>query len=277
MSTHNHDQNKVLLSIKDEIATLTLNRPQVRNAFDDVTIQLLNQHIEHLAQNEQVKILLLRGQGDHFCAGADVQWMQKMQTYSLSQNQEDALKFAKLMHNLFNFPKPVICFVHGAVYGGGIGLAACSDIVIASDNAQFCFSEVKLGLVPAVISPYIIAAIDARQAKRYMLTAEVFDAKTAKNLGLVHEIADVMIANLSQVEDILQAWIDILQKNGPEALMKCKALFQHFNTNPKFDEEALTFTASLIAEIRVSKEGQEGLKAFLEKRKPNWQTNRNKK
>jgi methylglutaconyl-CoA hydratase len=237
----------------------------------------LNQHLEQLAQNEQVKILILRGQGDHFCAGADAQWMQKIETYSLSQNQDDALKFANLMHNLFNFPTPVICFVHGVVYGGGIGLVACSDIVIASDNAQFFFSEVKLGLVPSVISPYIIAAIGSRPAKRYMLTAEIFNATTAKNLGLVHEISEVMIANLSQVENILQSWIETLQKNGPKALMKCKELFKHFNSNPKFGEEALTYTANLIAERRVSKEGQEGLKAFLEKRKPSWQTKRTKK
>lgn len=190
------DTDPIKFEITQGVAYLTLNRPQVRNAFDDITIASLTHHLMTLQHDDTVKILILSGAGDHFCAGADIQWMQKSVAYTREENHRDALNLARLLYTFYHFSKPTLAYVQGSAFGGALGLLACSDIVLADPSAIFCFAEVKLGLIPAIVSPYVIRAIKERAAKRYMLTAEAFDADTAKNLGLVQEV--VPLANKTE-------------------------------------------------------------------------------
>jgi methylglutaconyl-CoA hydratase len=247
------------------IATLTLNRPEVHNAFDDSVINSLIQHLEAVADDPAVRVLVLRSEGKNFSAGADLNWMRRMASNSHQENLVDARGLGRLMQCLNDLPKPTIALVQGAAYGGAVGLAACCDLVVATQTSQFCLSEVRIGLVPAVISPYVVRAIGERQSRRYFLTAEAFSATQAKEWGLVHE----MVETADQFDAIKETLINKLLNNSPMAIKAAKELIFSVSSKP-ITADVIEATAGCIADIRVSTEGQEGLSAFLEKRKPSW-------
>lgn len=254
----------LLVEFENGVTTLTLNRPEVNNAFDDKVIELLIMALDDCNADDEVKVVKLKGAGKHFSAGADLNWMRRMADLDYSANREDAGQLARLMSTLYNLNKPTIAEVHGASYGGAVGLVSCCDIAIAAERSSFCLSEVKIGLTPAVISPYVVKAMGERQARRYFISAEVIDAQKALDLELVHEV--VPADELTQRVDDL---ITLMLKNGPKAMGISKALVQKV-ANEKLDENLNHYTRDLIAEVRVSEEGQEGLTAFLEKRKAGW-------
>ncbi|GHG67375.1 gamma-carboxygeranoyl-CoA hydratase [Alishewanella longhuensis] len=246
------------------VASLVLNRPEVHNAFDDLMIAELIAQLDSLAADNRVKVLVLKSNGKNFSAGADLNWMRSMAKKDYQQNLDDAAGLASLMHKLDTFPKPTLVLVQGAAFGGAVGLVACCDIALAEENASFCLSEVKIGLIPAVISPYVMRALGERQSRRYFLTAERFNATTAATLGLVHQVVSNDTLE-NQAEPLVQA----LLQNSPAAVSAAKNLLQQIY-NKNINNEVIAHTTQAIAEIRVSAEGQEGLSAFLEKRKPNW-------
>jgi methylglutaconyl-CoA hydratase len=246
------------------IATLTLNRPEVHNAFDDALISELNTALAYYSLHPDVRLLVLRSTGKSFSAGADLAWMQRMASYSQEENLRDAGELERLMAAIYNFPRPTLAVVQGAAYGGAVGLISCCDIAIGSDKATFSLSEAKLGLAPAVISPYVIAAIGTRQASRYFLTAERFSAERAEAIGLLHECVAPEV-----LEGSVSSLVDTLLANGPIALMACKTIIRKIGHASSTDIRV--FTTELIAGLRTSVEGQEGLRAFLEKRAPGWQ------
>jgi len=246
------------------IASVILNRPEQHNVFDDGMIAELIELLGNLEQDDRIRVLVLRAAGKSFSAGADLNWMRRMADYDLAKNTDDAMQLAKLMRRLHCFPKPTIALVQGAAYGGGVGLIACCDIAIASPMASFCLSEVKLGLIPAVISPYVIEAIGVRASRRYMLTAERFDAEQACRLGLVHEVVEAQ-----DLDAKLDSIVESLLAAGPAAQAAAKDLIRMVS-NKAINDELIRDCAHRIARIRASSEGREGLSAFLEKRKPNW-------
>lgn len=247
-------------------AWLILNRPEVHNAFDAGLIAALIEALEALAGDDAVRALVLTGQGSTFSAGADLHWMRGMAKASEAENLADSLELARLMRTLNFFPKPTIARVNGSAYGGGVGLVACCDIAIGVEGAKFSLSEVKLGLVPAVISPYVVAAIGARQARRLFQTAEVFEAPEAARLGLLHRC--VPAAGLDEAVERELHW---LGKGGPIAQAEAKTLALRMGGMTREEAERIdTGNARLIARLRVSPEGQEGLVAFLDKRAPRW-------
>ncbi len=246
------------------VATLWLDRPELHNAFDDALIAALTAELGRLASDETVRVLVLAGRGKSFSAGADLNWMKRMAGYTEAENRRDADALAGLMRTLDAFPKPTLARVHGAAFGGGVGLVACCDIAVAAETAGFCLSEVKLGLIPAVISPYVVAAIGARAARRYFLTAETFDAATAKRFGLLHEVAPAEL-----FDEALEAILAPLLAAGPRAQTESKALIARVARGP-IDDAMVADTAARIARIRVSPEGREGIAAFLAKRRPDW-------
>jgi len=255
----------ILTSIDQKgVATLTLNRPECHNAFDDVMINEMIHALLQLEEDKAVKIIVLKSTGKNFSAGADLTWMQKMAHFTEDENIHDAMRLGKLMYTLYYCQKPTIAMVQGAVYGGGVGLVACSHIAIASTDATFCFSEAKLGLIPAVISPYIINAIGIRQTRAYFLTANSFDATTAKQIGLCFEVV-----KRETLEEKTNDLILTLLHNGPTSVQSINSLLKELSPHP-ITELIVEKTVQRIASIRVSPEGQEGLKAFLEKRKPAW-------
>ncbi|HET9680212.1 MAG TPA: enoyl-CoA hydratase/isomerase family protein, partial [Gammaproteobacteria bacterium] len=248
------------------VATITLNQPEKHNAFDDKLIAELTNQLLKLNNDNAVRVVVLTGAGKSFSAGADINWMRSMAGFDEAQNIEDSLKLAELMSVLDSMHKPTVARVNGAAIGGGTGLVACCDIAIAADSAKFAFSEVRLGLVPAVISPYVIAAIGPRQARRYFLTAERFDAAEAARIGLVHSCVAA-----DKLDAAVDAVINDLLAGGPQALTASKQLIANIiNQDVSARETAKQMTSQLIAQLRVSEEGQEGLGAFLEKRKPKW-------
>ncbi|MEI5638794.1 MULTISPECIES: enoyl-CoA hydratase-related protein [unclassified Pseudoalteromonas] len=247
---------------KTKVAILELSRPEKHNAFNAEVIAELIKNIEY-AGTLDVRALVLKTQGKHFSAGADLAWMKSMAANDYDENVADSMELAKLMQVLAECPHPTLCLVQGAAFGGALGLIACCDIAIAQPSAKFCLSEVKLGLIPAVISPYVIKAIGERQARRYFLTAEVFDGEKAQALGLVHELSD----DLEQAE---ADFIATILNNGPAAVKSAKALISEVAGND-IDAPLIAHTAERIAQIRVSEEGQEGLSAFFDKRAPAWQ------
>jgi len=252
-------------SIDDSgIATLTMNRSEVHNAFDDRFIAAMTAELKRLEDDPQVRVLVLAASGKSFSAGADLGWMRSMADYSREENLADAEALAELMKTLDGFSRPTVALVQGAAYGGGVGLVACCDMVIASQKASFCLSEVKLGLIPAVISPYVVAAIGPRSARRYFLSAERFGALEAQRLNLVHEVVDAEMLEGRGAE-----FCAALLANGPCAMAAAKDLVSAVARCP-LDREMLQDTAERIADARASAEGREGLSAFLEKRQPGW-------
>lgn len=254
------------LEIQGQVATVWLNRPTVRNAWDEVLISELTQAINHLEREDAVRVLVLAGRGKAFCAGGDLNWMKRMAGYSAEQNQADVMGLATMLKTLKQVAKPTIARVHGAAYAGGMGLASACDVVVAEPTAEFCLSEVRIGLIPATISPYVIQALGIQATKRYMLTAERISAMEAHRLGFVHELCeegsiDAAIAQISQA----------LIAGGPMALAQTKALIETV-VNRSLDDELISETAGLIAKVRASSEGREGVSSFLEKRKPAWVT-----
>jgi methylglutaconyl-CoA hydratase len=246
------------------VATLTLNRPERHNAFDDALIATITESLERLGADASVRAVVLRSTGKSFSAGADLEWMRRVAQYDEAANRADAAALARLMHTLDRLPKPTIALVQGAAYGGGVGLVACCDIAIASDSAKFALTEVRLGLIPAVISPYVIRAIGPRQARRYFATAEIIPAARAAEIGLVHEV--VPPAELdARGEAVLAALLD----GAPLAQAAAKDLVFLCEAHPT-DDELRAETGARIAARRASKEGREGLAAFLEKRPPAW-------
>lgn len=259
--------NNVLFEIDARgVATLTLNRPEVHNAFDAALVARLTQLLVEIKSRDDVRIVVLTGAGRSFSAGADVSWMRSMAACSEEENVEDALHLADLMSLLNSLPLPTVARVDGHAYGGGVGLIACCDIVLASSEARFALSEVRLGLVPAVISPYVIAAIGERHARRLFLSAEAMNAKLARRVGLVHEIVKP-----NKMDEALDDQVSLLLKGGPIALRESKELiFTVAGGGISADDALKHRTAQIIAQLRVSEEGQEGLAAFLEKRAPTW-------
>lgn len=255
----------ILLDVDDRgVATVTLNRPDVHNAFDDALIEKLSSTLKRLGSDDAVRAVALCAKGKSFSAGADLRWMQRMAGYSEAQNLEDARHLAGLLRTLQRIPKPTVARVQGSAFGGGVGLVACCDIVVASENARFALTEVKLGLIPAVIGPYVSRAMSERHARRYMLTGERFSAEEAYRLGLVHDVVPESVLD-ERVESVLS----MLLENGPAAMAAVKALMDRVAGGP-LDDKLIEDTAKRIAKIRASDEGKEGVTAFLEKRKPRW-------
>lgn len=259
--------SSVLLSRTGTRATITLNRASTHNAFDAELITALTEALQQVAADTSLRSLVLTGAGNTFSAGADLNWMRAMSSASEQENLADAQALAHCLRTLNNLPIPTLARVNGSAYGGGVGLIACCDIAVAVDSAKFTLSEVKLGLVPAVISPYVIAAISARQARRYFLSAEIFDAASAKEIGLIHESVAA-----EQLDETIERILHWLGKGGKQAQFEAKQLihaYQVANTVENMQTQDAQ-NARLIARLRVSPEGQEGLKAFLEKRPADW-------
>lgn len=246
------------------VARLRMRRPEVHNAFDDSLIAAMTEALQGLGEDASVRAVVLEGEGASFSAGADLNWMRGMAKMSEAENRDDSLALARLMRTLDELPKPTIARVQGAAFGGGVGLVACCDIAIGATEAKFGLTEAKLGLLPAVISPYVINAIGVRQARRYFATAEIFDAAEALRIGLLHQVVA-----MDALDAAVDRQLDLLLKAGPLASARAKQLVRDVAAHAdgaRHDAD----NAALIARLRVSAEGQEGLTAFLDKRKPNW-------
>jgi len=257
-------ESPLLVDHTNGVTTLTLNKPAINNAFDDEIISLLIMALDDCRLNDDVKVVKLTGAGKHFSAGADLNWMRRMADLNYSENREDAGQLARLMSTLYHLNKPTIAEISGASYGGAVGLIACCDIAIASEKSSYCLSEVKIGLIPAVISPYVVKAMGERQARRYFISAEVITSAQALKHNLIHETVPAEELTI-RVDEIISTMLN----NGPKAMGLSKALVQKV-ANEKLDDNLNHFTRDLIAQVRVSEEGQEGLTAFLEKRPAHW-------
>ncbi|OLQ90986.1 gamma-carboxygeranoyl-CoA hydratase [Vibrio panuliri] len=247
---------------KSGVAWLSLNRPEKHNAFDDALISDLIERLTELEQDPTLTALVLGARGRHFSAGADLNWMKSMANLSQQENLRDAQQLALLLHKLDTFPTPTLVLVHGAAFGGALGLICCCDIAIGTADTRFCLSEVKLGLLPATIGPYVIRTIGQRQSRRYFLTAEVMDSDTALQLGILHHISETPEKHATNI-------IDQLANHGPNALRAAKELCLRCDNCP-IDQSLIDYTSQAIAAARVSDEGQEGLSAFFAKRSPVW-------
>ena len=261
----NDRESSIVVSIRaGGVARVTLNRPHVRNAFDDAAIAGLDRAFASLESDAGVRAVVLCGAGKGFSAGADLAWMKRTADYDREANRADARALGGLLRRVARLPKPVIGLVHGAAFGGGAGLVACCDIAIAAENAVFSFSEVRLGLIPAVVSPYAVEAIGPRHARRYFLTGERFDAAEARRIGLVHDVAPV-----DGLEEAGERIVAALAANGPRAMAEVKELVADV-ANRAIDDALIDDTARRIADSRAGAEGREGIAAFLEKRRPGW-------
>jgi len=247
------------------VGLLTLNRPERHNAFDDALIAELTEALRSMEAEDGIRVVVLSSVGRSFCAGADLDWMRRVAGASQAENKRDAMALAALMRTLAELRKPTVARVQGPAYGGGVGLIACCDIAVAPAAATFALSEAKLGLVPAVIAPYVVAAIGERQARRYFLTAEKFEAADAWRMGLIHEI----VADETQLDEKVGEIVDTLLGCGPQAQSEAKALIRAVARRP-VTSELIQDTAERIAKIRSSPEGTEGVAAFLEKRRASW-------
>ena len=248
----------------DGSARITLNRPEIHNAFDDRLIAELTAALAALAHDDAVRVVVLTGSGKSFSAGADLNWMRRTSTYGEAENLADARALAKLMATLNELPKPTIARVNGAALGGGTGLVACCDIVVASSHAMFGTTEVRLGLIPAVIGPYVVAAIGVRQARRLMLTGERIDAGEAARIGLVHEVVAA-----DELDAAIATLMEHLLKGGPHALAAAKRLVHDLAGRP-IDAELIDYSTRRIAALRATPEAREGVAAFLDKRQASW-------
>ena len=254
----------LLTEIQDKVCLLTINRVSKHNAFDNHLLALMQTQLDAAINNPEVRVIVLKANGKHFSAGADLAWMHSMAQFSEEENLNDTMVLGNLMYSLNQSPKPTIAMVQGSAFGGGAGLAAACDIAIASLSARFCFSEVKLGLIPAVISPYVVKAIGERAAKMLFMSAELFDAPRALSLNLVQHCVPE-----EELLEFTLKYAKQISNNAPDAVKISKQLAGDV-ANKKINEELVHYTASLIANKRVSAEGQQGLKAFLNKETPNW-------
>ena len=252
------------VTIRNAVAIVTMNRPDVHNAFDEILIARLTEIFTALDDDPDVRAVVLLGAGRSFCAGADLNWMRRMAAFDHAENLADANALAAMLRTLYALSKPTIARVHGAAFGGGVGLVAACDIAIAAQDTTFALSEARLGIIPATISPYVMEAIGARQARRYFLTGERFTAAEAFRIGLLHDIVP-----LEELDDRVNEMLGALMIAGPAAQLECKALIRGVAHRP-IDADLITGTALHIADVRASPEGKEGVAAFLEKRKPAW-------
>ncbi|MDD2925269.1 enoyl-CoA hydratase/isomerase family protein [Rhodoferax sp.] len=246
------------------VATVTLNRPEVRNAFNDEVIAELTQAFTALGQDPQVRAIVLAAEGPAFCAGADLNWMRRMADYTHAENLADAAQLAEMLRVIYTCPKPTVARIQGDVYAGGMGLVAACDMAVSVDTGNYCLSEVKLGLYPATISPYVLRAMGPRAAHRYFLTAERFDAAEALRIGFVHAVVPA-----DQLDDKLAEITKALLNASPNAVKACKTLL-HDVAGKDIDAPLIAHTVEGIASIRASSEGKEGVQSFLQKRKPSW-------
>ncbi len=249
--------------IHAHVATLTLNRPQVRNAFNEVLIAEITAALADLAKNNDVRVLVVAAEGSAFCAGADFHWMGKMVKADFEENLADSLKLADMLAALYRFPRPTIARVQGSAFGGGVGVAACCDIVVAAQTALFSFSEVKIGLVPACISPFVIRRIGEGRTREYFLTGERITAQRAYEIGYANKVVPE-----AELDKAVKGYVSRFLAAGPEALGVCKRMLEDVPSMSL--AEARDYTARVIANLRISEEGLEGMKAFLHKRKPTW-------
>lgn len=255
----------LLTERRGAVAVVTLNRPEVRNAFDDALISRLALAIGELEKDPSIRVVVLAGAGSAFCAGADLNWMKRMAGYGYEENLADARALAAMLKSLDRLSKPTIARVHGPAYAGGVGLVAACDIAIGAPEAEFCLTEVKLGLSPATISPYVVRALGERAARRYFLTGERFGAEEAQRLGLLQ-----LVSRPGELDAALDGVLKQLLQGGPQAHRKIKDLISAVSRGGPVADGLIEDTARRIAEIRVSPEGKEGIAAFLEKRKPAW-------
>jgi methylglutaconyl-CoA hydratase len=246
------------------VATLTFDRPDLHNAIDEATIAEFKAGLAKVAADSGVRVLVIAGKGKSFCAGADLNWMKRTANYDEEQNYRDALEFTELLAALDTMPKPTIARVHGPAYGGGVGIVAACDIALGTPQAVFMFSEVRLGLVPAMISPYAVAAIGERHARRYMLSAERIDADEALRIGLLHELYDP-----AELDARIGKLVEHMLRGGPESIARSKSLVARV-AHGSIDTAMKDYTARTIAAVRAGSEGKEGITAFLEKRQPAW-------
>jgi methylglutaconyl-CoA hydratase len=258
------DYQTLELETHGDVAVIWMNRPEVRNAFNEIMIDELSQAFKSLESDAAIRAIVLAGRGPSFCAGADLNWMKKMAGYSSEQNYEDALGLATMLNTVYTLKKPTIARVHGHAYAGGMGLVAACDVAVAAFEAEFCLSEVRIGLIPATIGPYVVAAMGARASHRYMLSAERFTAAEAYRLGFVHEIAPAENVD-EKIDELLVHFV----RGGSAAHAGTKSLIDVITASP-LDQTLIEETATRIAKIRVSDEGKEGIRSFLEKRKPKW-------
>lgn len=261
--TDKHNYQFISCSVEVGVARLELNRPEVNNAFNDKMIEEMRQALDVLRQDADCQILVVSARGKHFSAGADLNWMLEQSLMDYKDNLKDAHQLASLMEQLDRFPKPTLAQIQGAAYGGALGLICCCDIAIASPESIFCLSEVKLGLIPAVISPYVTRAMGQRASRRYMISGEKFDAIKALELQIIHEVSE-------QTDKVANQIIRQLQQNSPQAMCWIKNLLSRLESGT-IDQQTINDTSENIAQIRCSAQGQEGLNAFLNKRPPNWQ------
>lgn len=259
------EYQSIVVEIEGPVGILTLNRAQRHNAFDEQLIAEASAGLRELEADRRVRAVVLSSTGKSFCAGADVHWMQRAAAYSPEENLRDGRRLADLLSTLNTLTKPTIARVQGSAYGGGVGLIAACDIAVGTYDAVFALSEVKLGIIPAVISPYVLAAIGERYSRRYMLTAEVFSAAEAYRMGLLHELVPAE----EQLDEAIAEILERLLASGPAAQAECKSLISVVVGQP-VDDETIEETVQRVARVRSSPEGREGLAAFLEKRRPNW-------
>ena len=261
MATHDSPNYQYLTLEGTDLVRVTLNRPEVRNAFNEGLIGELHEVFNKLGADDRCRIIVLQSVGKSFCAGADLNWMKSMTNFTHEENIADSRKMALMLNAIYSCPKPIIAKVQGDAYAGGVGLAAVCDIVVASTQARFCISEAKLGLLPATISPYVIRALGEQASRRYFMTAEVFTAAHAKDLGFVHELVDPEALD-NKVDEICQT----IMQNGQMAVMACKKIVQDI-AHQAIDTSLIEETVKRIANIRTSDEAQARMKAFLEKNK----------
>ncbi len=252
------------IELKEQVGTIWFNRPQIHNAFNEEMIEEIIQAIEFVNANDEIRVLVLRGRGKTFCAGADLNWMRGVSNYTYNQNYAESLRLSECFYAIYTCKKPTIAMVHGAAIGGANGFLAACDFALAEENTVFSLSEVKIGIVPACISPYVIKRVGEYNARELMLTGKRITGRTARKRGLLNKSLPSY-----KFEDELKNLISLLKSSGPQAMSQCKTLI--FDISNKLTlNDAITYTAEMIAQIRASEEGQEGMAAFLEKRTPNW-------
>ena len=252
------------LEINKEVGTIWLNRPEIHNAFNEVMIAELIEMFKEIKTLDEVKIIVLRGRGKSFCAGADLNWMRNVAKYSYEDNYKESLNLSNCFYEIYTCPKPTIALVHGAAIGGANGLLAACDFAYADENTTFSLSEVKIGIVPACISPYVTKRVGEYGSKELMLTGKRFKGEEAAFHRLINKSLET-----DKLEEYLEEVIALLKTSGPKAMSHCKNLIYDISNKLSL-QEAISYTAKMIADIRASEEGQEGMAAFLEKRKPNW-------